>query len=113
SPRPKTFVTSREKTAIPFMVIRLASEDDCRFEYEYASDADQTGESDHQEHDYADAGHDLPGENDSASGHVVQSSGKKSRRNAHTERVSRSSDNERWQKEHPDDSPVRHAHGLQ
>src|SRR5215472_4733309 len=113
SPRPKTFVTSREKTAIPSVPMCLSSEDDCGFKYQDTPDADQTGESDHQEHDHPNARHDLPGEDDSASRHVVQSSRKKSRGNTHAKRVARSADNQGLQKDHPDYSPVRYANGLQ
>src|SRR5215469_13323853 len=99
SPRPKTLVRLRERTAIASVAIRLTSEDDCWFE--------------HQAHHHAYAQHDLPGENDSAGRHVVQSSRKKSRGNSHPESIPRSGDNQRLQKNHPDDPPIGYADGFQ
>src|SRR5215470_1572275 len=113
SPRPKTLVRLRERTAIASVAIRLTSEDDCWFEHQNAADANQAGQSDYQEHHHADAQHDLPGENDSAGRHVVQSSRKKSRGNAHPEGIPRSADNQRLQKNHPDDPPIGYADGFQ
>src|SRR5215813_9653263 len=113
SPRPKTFVTSWEKTAIPSVTMRLTPENDRWFEHENPADAHQACQSDYKEHDHRDARHDLPGQNDPACRRIVQKTGKEGRSHAHAEAVPGGADNHCLQQDHRDDPPIGHTDGLQ
>src|SRR5947209_10511894 len=80
SPRPNTFITSRQTTAIPSATMCLPPKNHCGFEDDDAADAHQAGQSDHKEHDHRDACHNLPRQNDSARRQIVQEADRKSTR---------------------------------
>src|SRR5262249_40027403 len=93
SPRPKTFVTSWEKTAIPSVTMRLTPENDRCCEHETRGDAHQAPQPDNKEHAPRDARHDLPGQNDPACRRIVQKTGKEGRSHTHAEAVAGGADN--------------------
>src|SRR5215831_719919 len=113
SPRPNTFVTSREKTAIPSVFMRSTSKNHRGFEHQNAADAHQACQSNHEEHDHRDAYHDLPRENDPARRQIVHGGGKEGRGHPHAKGVAGGANNRRLQQDHRDDPPVGHADGLQ
>src|ERR1700730_10444156 len=93
--------------------MRLASEDDCRFEHQNAANTNQTSEPNYQKHDYSYGSHDLPRKDDSARRQVVHGSGKEGCGNAHAEGVARAPDNQCLQQNHPDDPAIGHTNSFQ